>query len=576
MFKKPPSTLKTFSVLRSSEQRRFRDELSKIYADPPPLSEQLKSAKFSTYNNTHGILYTTTEGHPVWARMRIDERDYLVPTVYTLWQAPVMLPRITTWRPVLGKMEGGADLMIPGVIRAELPEVAQGDMVAIAIRGSRFPMGVGIMVASSVDILRGVRGKAVKVIHVYNDHLWAMGDKSKPPAEDPVEESGGGEEYREEEEGDEEADEELADVEDEGDNSSAAIAQMQGDEPTKPSKTTEEIDRLLREAFYQALLFKLTPENATELLPMPASTLYSAYILPSRSDQEVDVKRSSYKKMAKFLKAMDKSGVVKVKEQRGESYLMSVHWKHADLANFTPHTTIEEQATTLSLPQHQHETHTTKDVLQLVDLYKPHGSAVTLIFEDQQKEKDALYTHAEARLVLMGYVQKHGLADPKNPRFVCLDALLREALLKKDELKGEITIDRLPRDQLIQRLVDKMQNWHRLIAPNKEPITRKGSARPVQIAVRLRQGRKTVTEIRGVETFDLSVSELAEDLKKMCASSVTVQPVANVSQKAGGADRGAMEVMVQGPQTKAAVEWLSGRGVPKKYIEISDAKSKKK
>lgn len=40
----------------------------------------------------------------------------LVPTLYTLWATPDILPYFTTHEAVLPKLSNGADLMLPGVV----------------------------------------------------------------------------------------------------------------------------------------------------------------------------------------------------------------------------------------------------------------------------------------------------------------------------------------------------------------------------------------------------------------------------------------------------------------------------
>lgn len=47
----------------------------------------------------------------------------------------------------------------------------------------RYPLAVGTMVLPTRDIVprSGMKGKAVHLLHVYRDYLWAMGDKSDPP-----------------------------------------------------------------------------------------------------------------------------------------------------------------------------------------------------------------------------------------------------------------------------------------------------------------------------------------------------------------------------------------------------------
>ncbi|RYG95601.1 MAG: hypothetical protein EON58_13845 [Alphaproteobacteria bacterium] len=96
---------------------------------------------------------------------------------------------------------------------------------------------------------------------------------------------------------------------------------------------------------------------------------------------------------------------------------------------------------------------------------------------------------------------------------------------------------------------------------------RKGTLQPVTMSVKTRQGRKTVTIITGLETFSIPPDEFAEELKKLCAGSTTVQPLQGASPKLN-----LSEVMVQGSQIKVVTESLLARGVPKKWIKEGDKK----
>lgn len=66
-----------------------------------------------------------------------------------------------------------------------------------------------------------------------------------------------------------------------------------------------------------------------------------------------------------------------------------------------------------------------------------------------------------------------------------------------------------------------MQRFHILVWPGKEPVLRKGSPKPITITQEVRQGRKTITKVTGMEHFDLSVDGLCKELTKLCASSAT-------------------------------------------------------
>ncbi len=65
---------------------------------------------------------------------------------------------------------------------------------------------------------------------------------------------------------------------------------------------------------------------------MNASTLYSSYILPNRARgraAEADIKKSSWKKLAKWLKVVEKQDLIKCKDIKGELFLLGVNWNHA-------------------------------------------------------------------------------------------------------------------------------------------------------------------------------------------------------------------------------------------------------
>ena len=92
-----------------------------------------------------------------------------------------------------------------------------------------------------------------------------------------------------------------------------------------------EVDEVLKQALLQALLFKMTPEKTNTQLPISASALYTSYILPCRPrgrGSDADIKQSTWKKLQKFLKAMDKAQILKIKDQRGETSVTSVNFSH--------------------------------------------------------------------------------------------------------------------------------------------------------------------------------------------------------------------------------------------------------
>jgi len=79
---------------------------------------------------------------------------------------------------------------------------------------------------------------------------------------------------------------------------------------------------------------------------------------------------------------------------------------------------------------------------------------------------------------------------------------------------------------------------------------------------------------------------MADELRKICAGATSgiftilskYQPPTSpciVGPVAGKPPGSSLEVLVQGKQSPAVVEYLRSRGIPKKWIEVSDLSGKK-
>ncbi|CAO3574744.1 unnamed protein product [Mortierella alpina] len=627
MFKKPVASLKSFSPLRSSDRRRLRDEILASFPalkdmepmDDTPISaiiapEGLQSAKFTSYIEEPGTLYTDGEGTPLWFKISSSKKDsMIVPTIYMLWRFPHLIPGLTTWNPVVDKLRNGADLMIPGVITAgsmPVPDLNEGALVVIRARGNQYPLAVGTMATpgSAIAASRGTvppRGKAVHILHVHLDQLWAMGNKMELPADwaQGSTESVDASEYETDDEEDAETDDshgrddvghlakdlkstclsnsegvapsqndqQGVDKDEESSHVEDHVETLadQGQEKTAIVLSTEEVDQYLHEALLQVLKFKITESVSKEILPMNASTLYSSYILPNRARgraAEADIKKSSWKKLAKWLKTVEKQDLIKCKDIKGELFLLGVNWNHAQLKAFGGHKTVEQQQARQAKAEAESSQATAGEkVLEVLEAYRPNSNSADL-FESTGRSKDGYYTLTELRSLLAAYFKEKQLADPKNQRIIRLDGVLRGALGKKGE-----QVDRVPRDQTSDRLVSNMVLHHFIGYKGQQPRFVKGGVKPIQITQEIRTGRKTVTKVSGLEHFMIDVDTFAHELQVLCAGSVAITPLVGASPKLN-----LREVMVQGPQVKNVTEVLQEKGVPKKFIEILDKTAKKK
>lgn len=82
-----------------------------------PKKESISIMKILTHNGHIGKVYCVAK-IPMF--FQLDSYDTLLfPTIYTLWHHPYLLNAFTTHTPVVSKLVGGADLMLPGLILKE-------------------------------------------------------------------------------------------------------------------------------------------------------------------------------------------------------------------------------------------------------------------------------------------------------------------------------------------------------------------------------------------------------------------------------------------------------------------------
>lgn len=212
MFKKKP-TVKPLAPLRSSDRRKTADSIIAEYGlQPPPqddgnrddktettalrnalLPEGVQTARFTTTHGpdlkqVSGTVYVGAqsgdEARVLW--FKIEDRMY--PTVYTLWKQPGIVPLLHTPGFVVQKLQGGADLMTPGLANGPPfhQKATKGAVVAIAsLEQPSVPIAVGtcLIDISSLGSVQGSRGHAVQTIHFAGDEIWSHGKPGTNPPE---------------------------------------------------------------------------------------------------------------------------------------------------------------------------------------------------------------------------------------------------------------------------------------------------------------------------------------------------------------------------------------------------------
>lgn len=271
-------------------------------------------------------------------------RDKLYPTVYLLWLLPnKLVPYFTTWDVVVPKFTNGADLMLPGIIVKEelglraYGRLSKGVTVAVNSNTNSAAAAVGITSLSSEDMyMAGRRGKGIEILHCIGDFLWQAGTKESPPElgppgcqsdadrnEIPSQDATVSTEEQIELSETKQPDTEHECLPEAKESTEAVIEQK------SPQETMND---LLNYCFFKAL--KTSAKKID--LPVLTSNFYRLHIVPScPSGKTLDVKKSSYKKLSKFLDVLAKEGIVEVKEYtKGVESIYAIRYDHERVRRF--------------------------------------------------------------------------------------------------------------------------------------------------------------------------------------------------------------------------------------------------
>lgn len=648
MFKKKPQ-IKNLSPLRSSDRRRLADQIISDYsiniptpqtqpADTPSaegesqpqvtlssirtalLPESTSSARFTTTAGVNATLVSGTVyvgAHPgqderiLWIQYGKDPK--LIPTVYTLWHNPDIVPLIHTQDFVVDqKLRGGADLMVPGLVKARSrswdARAKKGSIVAVAgISSDTVPLWVG---ASEIDIsalsddTRGQKGVAVKGLHWEGDELWnwsAVGKGGQPPPTriegwhgliGDLDQSVGQLDLEEDEEDEIDGGASLAKSTGDVQNGHAGEPDAELEDEKEP--TTKEVD----DAFYQAFLYSLynakknsQPPNYGFDLPIQPSFLISNMIQPHLriQNQHYTIKKTSWKNTKKFIKHLDKTVLVKSKDRNGgETVILDIDFNDEQVKNFTPYKLPKPKpaaSTDSGEPNGgnagDHDT-SLNQKLTIQNLYR----ASSKLVPDLLPSKTQFYTAQQITTAIKTYAE----ANPQltqgtsSARYIKLDPFIAHNILGSNSSQSDgkiMAAGEIARDVLARRIIEDdhlavpyyviLRNDQTFDPENPSPDLKPKSGQPpkVQIIIEKRTGTKVVTKISNLEPFNINPQLLAPELQRKCAGS------ASVGQHVGGKP-GMMEIVVQGDQRDILTrDILSKRGVDTRWVVVDD-KTKKK
>lgn len=226
--------------------------------------------------------------------------------------------------------------MLPGLIRSSNDLKSWGsykkdDIFGINLQSNKSIIAVGFLAHDSYDMyMSGNKGVAVRVLHVFGDKLWSMEPSVclQPPLNvDKSILSLTAEDFPAL--GSEEPNLKSAEISD----SSNQMNQLTISEiSNEPPATELSPDHVLKNAFLSCI--KMHGKKMS--LPLLTSTFYPQYV-QAALEPPIDIKRTSYKKVGTFLKAMATENFIVIKEEpKGVEKIHSVNTEHPEVLKFIP------------------------------------------------------------------------------------------------------------------------------------------------------------------------------------------------------------------------------------------------
>jgi translation initiation factor 2D len=626
MFKKKPS-IKPLAPLRSSDRRKTADQIiSDLGLSPPSpsdestrtpeekaaatahlsalrnslLPENAVSARFTTTHGPDLKLFSGTVyagSHPgeeqriLWVKMN----DRLVPTLYTLWKNPRIVPLLHTHPPVISKLQGGADLMTPGLANGPpFPSAAMaGAIVAIASTSSpSVPLVVGTceIDVSTLQQVQGAKGHAVQTITWAGDELWSWSPSGKT-GDSPPESIDSWQEPH--------TVSSVDAVTDAVANVTISAQPGQSNETTADAEEPEDISeqrqwstRDIDDAFRNAFLYAVYKARASGsppfygiVFPLRQSSVMDNLIKPylptfTKADTEaLQIKKTSWKTMKKFIKSLDKEKLIKSKDRDAEAIIVDINFDDQAFVKFQRYPLPQRQTGGLSAASANQSTElNTADssvgqTIKIITLFKVKDKLAPLFGELDSK---GYFTSSELKEATLKYTESENLVSEKNKRIINLNPFLSNVLIdgRHPNDKDVLARKAILRDALVERVQFACSPYYLIMrntpTPDKSSKPKAGSAPKVLITLETRSGNKTVTKVSGLEAFFIPPQPLADELRKTCAGSTSVDQLVGSSPK-----NPVMEVMIQGPQKQAVLSSLEKRGVASRWIDILD-KTKKK
>lgn len=597
MFKKHLE-VKPSSNIKSSEKRKLQENVQH-QTQALPVPGKLSKAIFNSTEVKKGTLYfDSTTKDPLFFQLR-DGKEF-IPTLHELWLSikknePLGVPYILTHDYVIDRLINGADLMIRGCHDPYVSGLKKNAIVAVVNYKSP---NIAVAVGRCLMDLEGKdddkvpeSGVAVDIYTVVGDQLASLGrsmdeilkeveerndaidetEKTEPGRHEETEESQIEEENKDNvetvtetfeattlndetgENNKENLEEEEEIIEDEFEDDDEYLS-----EPEEYVMATEDIDDMFRRAVFYTL-----SQDKLEF-PILASQFMSAHVLlnlPPVDTNVVNMKKTSWKKTTKFLKAMEKENLIKTKGKDDKlSIISGAPRSDSRISEFVPYRIRGKcEAST----PHNAEPLTDHSVVapMIIKSYLKPTNDSRMMFNRLDAVFDEYYTEQEVKALVQKYIKLHPhMVYKSNPEYIEPDDILqtfdKSKRIKRSELAMKVAASFTPY-YVMYKEGDGESND---VLVKKRLVPKRGKVPRITLTVEsVKVGRRVVTRVAGLEPFYVDLERFADVLRVQCGGSCTVGDDARLGRV----------VSVQGKHDGRVIAILERDwGVPSKCCDV--------
>ncbi|KAM9969425.1 hypothetical protein ACTFIR_001260 [Dictyostelium discoideum] len=646
-------TVSSQSVMRGSDVKKLKQRVMDKYKGVTSEQIDLlinKKKDVGMVKLPNKIQLISHQNDPIF----FEVNDTIYPTVYTFFKIPTFLPVVYIYPQVYQYIEGGADLMFQGIINKEDVPKTQGSLVSICLRGSNFPIAYGetiqdltIINTTNVPTTPGTpieyKGKAISIIHYLNDKLWEYGTKKLPENFKSKEL----EQQTDDDNDDDDADNNNNDDDDDDDGSDSTDDGSDDNEngennkkenievkdrtnkttitttttttttqssniendidnlkikdnenenekenTTKTSSTTiitkEEMDEILLISFLGAMKKGIADSE----LPMVLKTVFTKYMLyyQPKDRAEINIKKSSYKKVSIFLKEMQKQGFIELKEPSpGNIVLSKINRNNITYGRFKLGEIVgptinqnngdsdDENGGDMDSSDDIDDTFgtTQREFVQIKSINEVYSIPKQLKDYLNQKEitnandndsivKKKYYSSSEIQKLVSSYIIENKLEDPQKRSKIKLDSFLNK-LVPNSLIQKSVDVNGLiEKNSFFMTFKD--HSLKRYLEINRVDDSKEFREYD-QVIIQVKKiANRFVILVSNLELFSIPVKELANEGQKLFAASTSIDKLNSHKST----------LKIQGNDLNRVSQHIQKKyGIPKKYISEIDFNKKK-